>query len=820
MAFIGLLLPLFLGAAVLLGVMSADYYTHYNWQIQQSYNGQTQSYYSERDLVNGIEASLLELKDAEALVASQQFENQTANIYYWGINKTTGKVVTNLLNGKYGKDYSISQFTDEIARQSIFNYFISCSNGTLDFFEDVNGPFDQSTQPVYNLMRSEGRMEYNGLESANYSATSGNYDLEYGICIRKDSNILYTDYTVLRDQLNDTQMMGNIYLTASIGAAILFLLLLVIYIANRRNRLALREAIGQIMVHIPLEIKAIVFLLAAMLTMTMLSRDFIFFAICAYADWYLLYLFFADIAENRAGFILNTIPRRFYLAFCKSEMKYPFQKRISRRHTFYFAAQSVLFAILVLAIWFYSVFCWRSSYALFFLLCFVTTVVYLVINAFIASRMTRSQMMIVADIGRVAAHIRQIREGDLDSKLNMPQSSDLYELAEDLNDIQSGLAAQVEQRLKSERMKVELITNVSHDLKTPLTSMVNYIDLLKKEDLSPDYANDYVRVIDRKTHRLHDMVQDLFDISKANSGSMEVSLERIDLGELIQQTIAEAEDRISRSGLRFKLSRPGRPMYVVADGRKMWRVIDNLLGNALKYALPGTRVYIDVVDEGNMVSLSVKNIANYEMNFSADEIIERFRRGDESRTTEGSGLGLSIVESFVQIQHGTFDIVVDGDLFKTVVRLPKYRESSEPSDASAQSVPLPQDGGDTQFTVTSSFGAEEIAEILSDETSQAKTDQAAVAEESQPIKADASQQRPDPSLLDALTSSNISDSVVPSSQTEENTNVSDGENGQTIPPKPTPAPVSEWFINPYTQKPMQGPRRNIDPPGKTDQNDQ
>ena len=270
-----------------------------------------------------------------------------------------------------------------------------------------------------------------------------------------------------------------------------------------------------------------------------------------------------------------------------------------------------------------------------------------------------------------------IKDGQLNHKARSTGVEDIDQIALRVNNLSDGLKNAVEQQVKSERMKVELITNVSHDLKTPLTSMVNYLDLLKNEQLTPEYANDYVKVIDQKLNRLRLMVQDLFDIAKVQSGNMEMHLERIDLNDLIEQSLAENEDRMRQNNLTFRVNMPKEHIFIKADGRKLWRVFDNLIGNAVKYSLDNTRVYIDVA-KGNCATVSIKNVANYEMDFDATEIVERFSRADKARSTEGSGLGLSIAKSFLRAQGGTLAVAVDGDLFKVNVTMPLFPQAPPP----------------------------------------------------------------------------------------------------------------------------------------------
>ncbi len=241
--------------------------------------------------------------------------------------------------------------------------------------------------------------------------------------------------------------------------------------------------------------------------------------------------------------------------------------------------------------------------------------------------------------------------------------------AENLNSIGDGMAAAVEQRMKSERLKTELITNVSHDIKTPLTSIINYVDLLERPH-TPEEGAEYLEVLERQSKRLKKLTEDLVEASKASTGNMSVTLAPTSTLEIINQSLAEYGQRMEAGKLSVLINVPEPAPAVRADGRLLWRVMDNLFNNVVKYAMPETRVYVDVrTSEGNAV-ISVKNISRAALNVSAGELMERFVRGDASRSTEGSGLGLSIAKSLTELQHGQFSISTDGDLFKAEVMLP------------------------------------------------------------------------------------------------------------------------------------------------------
>ncbi len=265
----------------------------------------------------------------------------------------------------------------------------------------------------------------------------------------------------------------------------------------------------------------------------------------------------------------------------------------------------------------------------------------------------------------------RIKNGELDYKIDVLGNDSFTNLAENINNIGEGLEKSIETQLRSERMKSELITNVSHDLKTPLTSIINYIELIKKEDVTPEHVNDYIKVLDQKSKRLKILIEDLFEASKASSGNLELNMENIDIVQLIRQSIGEMEEKLTNSNLDIRLNLSSEKINIYADGRRMYRVFENLLSNISKYSLPSTRVYIDLLEFDESVIITMKNISSYELNFDATEITERFKRADESRNTEGSGLGLAISKDLVNLQGGKFSVEIDGDLFKSILEFPK-----------------------------------------------------------------------------------------------------------------------------------------------------
>lgn len=262
----------------------------------------------------------------------------------------------------------------------------------------------------------------------------------------------------------------------------------------------------------------------------------------------------------------------------------------------------------------------------------------------------------------------RLASGNLGEKINTSNMfTEFKRHAEALNSIGDGMTLAVEERLKSERFRTELITNVSHDLKTPLTSIINYVDLLKKEAPENEKARSYIEVLDRQASRLRKLTEDLVEASKASTGNISIELAVCELNELLMQTSGEYGERLSAAGLELIIKKPDEAVRIMADGRHLWRVIENLLNNICKYAQPMTRVYINLDKKGNKAEITFKNTSMYALNITSDELMERFVRGDASRHTEGSGLGLSIARSLVELQNGRMSIFIDGDLFKVTL---------------------------------------------------------------------------------------------------------------------------------------------------------
>lgn len=313
-----------------------------------------------------------------------------------------------------------------------------------------------------------------------------------------------------------------------------------------------------------------------------------------------------------------------------------------------------------------------------FLVAYHKPLIYVFLVFLIFCLLCLSLIKTFADMNVVIQGTRKIANGDLNAKIPAKDLSEPSKtIAKSINRISDGLSNAVEEKLKSERLKTELITNVSHDIKTPLTSIINYVDLLNKEHLENEKANSYLAILTEKSWRLKTLIEDLVEASKASSGALTLNLERLNIIELIKQAIGEFSDRFSENNLETVFQVPEENIYILGDGRSTYRIIENLFSNVNKYALRNTRVYVDVSCNEEYATIQVKNISAGKLGISGDELMERFVRGDLSRNSEGSGLGLSIAKSLATLQHGDFDIILDGDLFKAVVNLPIYSKNNE-----------------------------------------------------------------------------------------------------------------------------------------------
>ena len=571
------------------------------------------------------------------------------NMKYIAINKETNEVYSNT-------DYkSIEDFKKNTSGECEIN--LSCRNDVISY----NKLLDNKKFTESNVNR--------------YLRNVFHYDLEdFEVCISINKNFEnYGYYDKILEIKNDfdkeVSMFKSITIMSVVGL-ILFIVCSVIYKKMKVEVLAKDSYYLKLYKIIPLEVYIIAGICALVGLISIIESYFIGFThildtliysfICIFGLLTIYYLLVKisksydkpiEIVKTSLVFRLINLVKRGFNYTKKSTKSVPLTKRV------------MILAILSVCIgtigWFIGFFFGNTL-----LLILFAPILSLAIVIYYVYYLVKK----LDYLAYIMEGTNRIKNGDIHYKLDIIGDDNFSSLAEDINNIREGLDKAIYNQVKSERMKSELITNVSHDLKTPLTSIINYIELIKKEEnIEPEYIKDYINVLDSKSKRLKVLIEDLFEASKASSGNLELNMEKIDITQLLRQAIGEMEEKLSKSNLDLKLRTPEEKTYIKADGKRLYRVLENLLSNIAKYSLNSTRVYIDIVEDNEKVKLTMKNISSYELNFDPEEIMERFKRADESRNTEGSGLGLAIARDLVNAQGGRFEIDIDGDLFKAII---------------------------------------------------------------------------------------------------------------------------------------------------------
>ncbi|MEY8426407.1 HAMP domain-containing sensor histidine kinase [Lachnospiraceae bacterium 46-15] len=439
---------------------------------------------------------------------------------------------------------------------------------------------------------------------------------------------------------------------ALLAASVLLLVLAFIW---RKEKHCAERGISRFLGKIYLEVKLLFFLVCLLPALKRMMLPVCF---------WLCYLLFLDWRENRGKQrkpIVDGIRTR--------ELKYSLQKRIVRRGRLPIISGGLALLICCLALsgmrnmeeWYF-----QDKYI--GVLLFIAVI--LLLNVAVGFLYLEKNRHLAEDIGALSDRILEVRNGNLEDFPILPQDAEMKEVFENLSEIRRGMDTALRERMSSEQMKVDLVANVSHDIKTPLTSIISYIELLKQEEGLPEHVKEFIQILGEKSERLRTIVQDVFEISKATSGQLPVTMEELDLGKLLQQTLADMAPQIEQSRLIMKVSIPESPIFIQTDGQRLYRVFQNLIQNALKYSLAGSRVYLNVAEEEKQVVVCIKNISGRELERTLD-FTERFVRGDVSRTDGGSGLGLSIAKSFTEACGGSLQVEIDADLFTVAVMLPR-----------------------------------------------------------------------------------------------------------------------------------------------------
>jgi len=472
-----------------------------------------------------------------------------------------------------------------------------------------------------------------------------------------------------------------------IAALILGAVLIAVGIIFRKYRKDAVEWLLKVLHWIPLEIKlCFAFLLWCVMLKTLSMSSFwvgqtylplpdgetaINF-LCVVGGWYLLLDF---IRTPKLAYVQNSITWKLICVVRRLIQRLIVRTPLERRHLTRFRLFIAAEAVTVpLTAFFLLLFLAGNIYGMLRVLFLFLSVLGFAAIVFFIIRYALLLKTDCEDLHRLSRLTASLRQNTLAPIEPFGETHDFYPLADNLIHLQEGLADAVEARVKSERMKTELVTNVSHDLKTPLTSILSYSRLLDEQNL-PEPAGGYVKIICRKAERLQKLTGDLFEVSKAQSGNLPVQLVRLDLNAHLEQTLAELSEQIEKSGLAFRIKRPENAVWIDADGQKLYRVLENLIVNILNYALPATRVWIALTAQDGQAEISLRNISAEEINFTAEQITERFVRGDAARTQDestpsGSGLGLSIAKSFTEAIGGTFSLSIDGDIFSVFLRFP------------------------------------------------------------------------------------------------------------------------------------------------------
>ncbi|MGL5314751.1 MAG: histidine kinase dimerization/phospho-acceptor domain-containing protein [Peptostreptococcaceae bacterium] len=625
---------------------SIEYYidsnTHTQWEEYTDSDGNVQS--EEKTIVPTREEAIESL-NSSIEDAKKELENSYPDIQYFVINNNDKIVYSNTLY-KTLEDYkkNVNGYVD-------IEIYKKAQGGV--YTKDING----------KVYKNSSNANYEVLDAIN------NDNIEIYMSFPKEintSSILYND---LNQYITSVKYVNSFVTLGSISF-IVFLLFTILYKLIKGHAINKEGIFIKMIKKIPLEIWLGTIFIGGIFTVSFLishyygysyniEKAFGFLGSFIIVTMLYLQLYIFSNYDNKIDFFKNTIIYKGYkiiknsmVSILRASKKMPIVKQI------------ILISILITG---------SSFFIAFILRLFGLRTVSLILPVFLSmGAFTWYIVKNLSYLGEIMDGAQKIKNGDLHYKIDIDGYNSFTGLAENINNIGEGLEKSIDKQLRSERLRSELITNVSHDLKTPLTSIINYIELIKKEEnIQPQVINDYVNVLDNKSKRLKSLIEDLFEASKASSGNIDLNMQNIEIRQLLNQSIGELEEKLNCSNLELKVNVPNEKIYIYADGRRMFRVFENLLSNIAKYSLPNTRVYIDIIEENENIKLTMKNISAYELNFDASEITERFKRGDESRNTEGSGLGLAISKDLVKLQNGKFDIDIDGDLFKVALEFKK-----------------------------------------------------------------------------------------------------------------------------------------------------
>jgi signal transduction histidine kinase len=576
----------------------------------------------------------------------REFTNLEQAFKYYLKDKATGEVFTNL---NLSKDESASDYLNKKDMYYLLDYAGVQRNYMFTGYNEKFLPYNEVAETI--------------LENQKDRDLSGQIGLSRHASENNIAVMNYKDY-----QKGQKLFFG--YLLSSIAA------LIASYFLAKRKPATVFDSFNQLKPfygRIPLEVKAALLLLTVfflLLSMTLISEQFVYYH--------------SNVFASLIELIISLIAAATLLALCWIQLKFlsdyrndwPKLKEDAENSLLVKSYHAVINAFIIKSIGFQLIVLLGIVFMLgmLFVAALVeqgTLVVVLMAYTVVALPVFILLMRKAGYLNKIIKNTEELVTGNLGADIPVKGKSVFAKHAANVNSLRNTVKVSHKEQAKSERLKTELITNVSHDLRTPLTSIITYTELLKTPDLAAEDRASYIEILDRKSKRLKVLIDDLFEATKMASGNIELNKEKVDLIQLLQQALAEYNEALSQSSLQMRVSQPDHPVYAFVDGQKLWRVFDNLIGNILKYSLENTRVYISVKVERNQAVLTFKNVTKYELGEDLEELFERFKRGDQSRHTEGSGLGLAIAKSIVDLHEGSLDIEVDGDLFKVTVILDK-----------------------------------------------------------------------------------------------------------------------------------------------------
>lgn len=599
-----------------------------------------------------------------------------ATVYVESILKDNLYAITDYSKDPAGKTVTNDTNWDPDTLPKDFNYLFQCRSGVVEIFHR------QADGTLLSVFRSDepGAYYTDTLAYTLESLHSLKTPPDISFAVRTKPESFYASNEIVSSaQSYANQLLFQMVLVVT--AAALFILILILSFLFRRDRKLFETYLAHGLKWIWIEIKIVAMLIWSFLILSMLYEDWFALWLAACAAFFMLYLLGIDISHNRRIYRHNIVHSILEFVLANKHGKH-FEQIEYRK---YLATAGIIVCLGIAAVtgtlfasgrhpfqdWLPAFYTALAISGLGTLLWFAAAL--------------RDDLR---DYGILMDQIEKMYGGDLNAVNTLPATSPLYGSAMQLNMIRDGIKIAVEEGIKSERTKVELITNVSHDIKTPLTSIISYVELLKAEPDLPPHVKDYIEVIAQKSGRLRYMIQDIFDVSKAATGNITLQPEYLGLDKLLRQTLADMDALMQESPLQWRVQIPEEPFPVHVDGQKMYRVFQNLIKNAAQYALDGSRVYVTLTKRDGSACVTMQNISKHELTMDGESLTARFVRGDDSRSTSGSGLGLSIAKSFTEACGGTCAVSVQGDLFTAVITLPLI---SPPGPAAPRSAEIPED---------------------------------------------------------------------------------------------------------------------------------